>query len=93
MKDKEKDPEIKFEAALAELRGIVGKLEGGDLELDDSLKLFERGVTLIRVCSGRLDDAQRRVDVALKDKGGKRVLRALEGEDASAPGPEDEEDT
>ena len=39
-----KEPEVKFEKSLAELRGIVEKLEKGELELDESLKLFERGV-------------------------------------------------
>jgi len=69
--------ELKFEKALAELRGIVDKLEAGDLELDESLKLFERGVKLIQSCSKRLEDAQRRVEVATKTKDGKRVLKDL----------------
>jgi len=78
---KDKEPELKFEKALAELRGIVDKLEAGDLELDESLKLFERGVKLIQSCSKRLEDAQRRVEVATKTKDGKRVLKELpEGE-------------
>ncbi len=78
---KEKEPELKFEKALTELRGIVDKLEAGDLELDESLKLFERGVRLISTCSKRLEDAQRRVEVATKTQDGKRVLRDLpEGE-------------
>ena len=78
---KEKEPELKFEKALAELRGIVDKLEAGDLELDDSLKLFERGVKLIQSCSKRLEDAQRRVEVATRTRDGKRVLKDLpEGE-------------
>jgi len=86
---KEKEPELKFEKALAELRGIVDKLEAGDLELDDSLKLFERGVKLIQSCSKRLEDAQRRVEIATKTKDGKRVLRELpEGE----AGPAEDDD-
>jgi len=83
---KDKEPEVKFEKALAELRGIVEKLEKGELELDESLKLFERGVGLIASCSSRLEDAQRRVDVALKKKDGKRVLEPLAEEDEAGDG-------
>lgn len=79
-----KEPEIKFEKALADLRQIVEKLEKGDLELDESLKLFERGVGLIQTCSQRLEDADRRVQVALKAKDGKRKLEDFpEGESDS----------
>lgn len=80
---KDKEPEVKFEKALAELRTIVDKLEGGELELDDSLKLFERGVRLIQVCSAKLDDAQRRVEILTKTKDGKKVLKDFpeEGEE------------
>jgi exodeoxyribonuclease VII small subunit len=91
---KDKEPEIKFEKALAELRGIVDKLEAGDLELDESLKLFERGVRLIGSCSKRLEDAQRRVEVATQTKDGKRVLREFpEGEGVTADGDELDETT
>ncbi len=90
---KEKDGDIKFEKALAELKGIVGKLEGGDLELDESLRLFERGVKLIQICSKKLDDAQRRVDVVVKSKEGKRMLREFEEEEGKGGNDlEDEEE-
>jgi exodeoxyribonuclease VII small subunit len=72
---KEREPEVKFEKALQELQTIVDKLEGGDLELDESLRMFERGIRLIQACSKRLEDAQRRVDVVLKGKDGKRTLK------------------
>jgi exodeoxyribonuclease VII small subunit len=82
--------EVKFEKSLEELRGIVEKLERGGLELDESLKLFERGVKLIGVCTRRLDDAQRRVDQALKGKDGSRILAEFWEE--TEPDLEDEED-
>ena len=57
-----------FEAAINELETIVKKLEDGDLTLEQSLELYERGVTLSRYCHGRLEQAERRIDV-LTDSG------------------------
>ena len=58
------DPSIKdFEAAIAELDGIVKKLEEGDLPLEQSLALYERGVQLSRFCHARLEDAERRIEI------------------------------
>ena len=56
------------EAAIAELEGIVKQLEEGDLALDASLKLYERGVQLSRFCHARLEDAERRIEV-LNERG------------------------
>ena len=89
MNPKEKEPELKFEKALVELRGIVDKLEAGDLELDESLKFFERGVKLIQACTRRLEDAQRRVEIATKTRDGKRVLRELPEGEPGLPGDDD----
>jgi len=58
-----------FEAAIGELETIVRKLEeGGDLSLEDSLKLYERGVTLSKFCHARLEDAERRIEL-LSERG------------------------
>ncbi len=58
------EPSIKdFEAAIAELDGIVKRLEDGDLPLEQSLALYERGVQLSRFCHTRLEDAERRIDI------------------------------
>lgn len=63
------DPSIKdFEAAIAELDGIVRRLEDGDLSLEQSLALYERGVQLSRFCHARLEDAERRIEI-LTDRG------------------------
>ena len=63
------DTSIKdFEAAIAELEGIVKKLEEGDLPLEKSLELYERGVQLSRFCHARLEDAEKRIEV-LNDRG------------------------
>jgi len=63
------DASIKdFEAAIAELETIVKKLEDGDLSLETSLQLYERGVHLSRFCHARLEDAERRIEV-LNERG------------------------
>ena len=62
--------EIDFEAALKQLEQIVEQLEAGDLPLERSLELFEQGVRLSRDCQKRLDEAERRVEILLKDEGG-----------------------
>lgn len=63
------DPTIKdFEAALAELEGIVKKLEEGEQTLESSLALYERGVQLSRYCHARLEEAERRIEV-LNERG------------------------
>ena len=52
-----------FESAIAELENIVKQLEEGDLALDKSLALFERGVELSRYCHEQLGAAQRRIEL------------------------------
>lgn len=63
------DPSIKdFEAAIAELESVVKKLEEGELSLEQSLALYERGVTLSKFCHARLEDAERRIEL-LNERG------------------------
>ena len=63
------DPTIKdFESAIAELESIVKTLEDGDLALEKSLELYERGVQLSRFCHAKLEQAERRVEV-LNERG------------------------
>jgi len=63
------EPSIKdFEAAIAELESVVKKLEEGDLTLEQSLVLYERGVQLSRYCHGRLEEAERRIEL-LNERG------------------------
>lgn len=57
--------DLTFAEALAELESIVSALEGGSLELEDSLARYERGVVLLRALQGRLGEAQERVKVLL----------------------------
>jgi len=62
--------EPKFEEALKKLEKIVESLEGGELALEDSLKKYEEGVRLAQTCAKKLDAAQRKVDVLMKEQGG-----------------------
>ncbi len=73
--------EKKFEDSLARLEEIVKELESGDLPLDLSLKLFEEGIKLSRVCNKRLEEAERRVEVLMKDKAGNIVAQPFTEEE------------
>ncbi len=53
---------MSFEAALAELEGIVEQLERGEVELEKSIAMYERGAALKAHCEARLKDAQLKVD-------------------------------
>lgn len=59
----------KFEENLSRLEEIVRKMESGDLSLEDSLKAFEEGIKLSRLCAKKLDESERRVEVLLKQEG------------------------
>ncbi|OGP86813.1 MAG: exodeoxyribonuclease VII small subunit [Deltaproteobacteria bacterium RBG_16_48_10] len=60
----------KFEEALNKLEKIISKLEKGDIPLEESLKLFEEGIRLSKFCNQKLDEAEKRVEILLKDKEG-----------------------
>jgi exodeoxyribonuclease VII small subunit len=66
-----------FEAALARLEALVARLERGDLALEAALAAFEEGVQLARRCASQLEDAERRIEVLLREGGG-WVTRPLE---------------
>ena len=59
-----------FEQALSELEQIVQKLEKGELPLEDSLRLYEEGIRLSRLCHAKLEEAEGRIEVLLKDSRG-----------------------
>lgn len=57
--------ELAFSEALRELEGIVSALESGQLELEDSLARYERGVSLVRSLQSKLADAQQKVTMLI----------------------------
>jgi len=62
--------EPRFEDALARLEQIVHALEAGNLSLDESLRVFEEGTGLLRQCTRRLEEAERRIEILLQSEGG-----------------------
>jgi exodeoxyribonuclease VII small subunit len=85
------DPSIKdFEAAIAELESVVRKLEEGDLPLEQSLALYERGVQLSRYCHARLEEAERRIEI-LTERGDLRPAPASLAEAASLADPDEDD--
>jgi len=59
----------KFEEALDRLEEIVKRMESGDMTLEESLKAFEEGIKLSRLCAKKLDEADRRVELLLREDG------------------------
>jgi len=77
----------KFEVALEELEGVVEQLETGELPLEESLAIFEKGVGLVNYCNRKLIEVEKKVELLVKDKEGKlqfRALDAVNGDDDAA---------
>jgi exodeoxyribonuclease VII small subunit len=69
-----------FESSLEELERIVRQLEQGELTLEKSLELFEQGVTLSRDCQERLNQAERRIEILMRDNQGRAAVRPFDPE-------------
>lgn len=65
--------ELNFEEAMARLEQIVRALEGGNVPLDESLTLYEEGVKLVKLCSSRLDNAEKRIKILVDGGNGTLV--------------------
>ena len=70
--------DIKFEDALSKLESIVEKLEQGELPLEESLAAFEEGIRLSRICSKRLDEAEKKIEVLIKGEDGQLKIQGLD---------------
>jgi exodeoxyribonuclease VII small subunit len=77
MKEDNEKPKT-FEASLEALEQIVHQLEDGDLPLEKSLELFEDGIRLSRQCQERLNQAERRIEILLRDNQGRPTVSAFE---------------
>ena len=69
-----------FETSLEELERIVRELEQGELTLEKSLELFEQGVKLSRECQDRLSQAERRIEILMRDNQGRATVRPFDPE-------------
>ncbi len=76
-----KPKESSFEEALKALEGIVARLESGEANLDESIRLFEEGMKLSAICQKRLDEADRRIETLLRKPGGEIVAESEEQDD------------
>ncbi len=80
-KQKEKDGELSFEKKLQRLEKIVDTLEAGNVPLEDSLKMFEEGVGLIRSCQSILNTAEQKIQKLVGEKNGEPVLEPFDVEE------------
>lgn len=71
--DQETTP-LSFEAAFVRLENILEQINAGTISLDDALKLYEEADQLIAICSKRLNDAERKVEILLKNRQGELIL-------------------
>lgn len=70
MESTENKMDIPYEQAALELESVVKLLEGGDLTLEDSIKMFERGIGLVRLCNNKLDEIEKRISILIEGKNG-----------------------
>jgi exodeoxyribonuclease VII small subunit len=76
----EQDPSS-FETALKELETIVKQMESGEAKLEESLQLFERGIRLSRFCSEKLEEAEKKIELLVKDSRGEYKATPFEPSD------------
>ncbi len=84
-------PKEKYEDALNKLEKIVEKMERGNLSLEESLKLFEEGIRLSRFCNQKLDEAEKRIQILMKDKSGTLKTEPFELSGNADKFPEEDE--
>jgi len=72
----EKHKSVSFEEALKELEEIAENLERGQLSLEDSIKAYERGMELKKICSGKLNEAEGKIEILSKGNEKKPVKEA-----------------
>ncbi len=76
MSTPEEKKELNFEDAFIRLEVILEKMNSGAIGLDESLKLYEEADRLIVICNKRLTDAERKIEILVKNRSGELVLGA-----------------
>jgi len=74
----ETNDDKRFDQSMADLDGIVARLEAGELPLEDALAAFEAGIALVRLLNQRLTEAEARIEVLTRDASGALRLRPME---------------
>ena len=75
---------LKFEEALERLEQIVCQLEEGSLGLDESLKIFDEGIKLTQLCTKKLEESEKKIQILMKNERGERSIQPFEiGEEES----------
>lgn len=69
MAEKDKK-QLTYDQAALELESVVDLLEKGDLPLEESIKMFEKGISLVRLCNKELDDIEKRITILVEGKDG-----------------------
>ena len=67
-----------FEECLAALEQVVNQIEAGEMNLEESLSTFEKGVQLVKTCNEKLNEVEKRIELLTKDRDGKLQLSLLE---------------
>jgi exodeoxyribonuclease VII small subunit len=81
-----------FEKSLAKLERIVAEMEGNELKLDEMLAKFKEGMTLAEACTKRLDEAERTIEMLVKNESGAIERRPFADDDGEPRSPGDEPD-
>jgi exodeoxyribonuclease VII small subunit len=77
----EKGTDLTFEQAFQQIEEVVRQLESGELTLEQSLSLFERGMLLAKVCESKLDEAEQKVNRLVGVESGKPVQTPFKAEE------------
>ncbi len=73
-KSNEKKEEVSFEKAFSRLEEILEQMNAGEVSLDQSLMLYEEADKLINTCGSRLNEAERRIEILIKNRNGELAL-------------------
>ena len=91
-KKKETADSMRFETALEKLEKIVEEMESGNLALDEILKKYEEGSGLAKFCAGKLTEAEKRIEILMKNKEGALVAQPFEEEEDEPDEDNDKKD-
>jgi exodeoxyribonuclease VII small subunit len=77
----------KFEDAMGELQSVTSDMESGELSLEEMIQHFEKGQKLIKICSSKLNEIQKKIEIITKKSDGKIAVENFEYNDSSDDGP------